>query len=73
MKFEDGIRHLKSLGLAAVMPDGMLHPISRKLRHPRGLVPVRIVKRDSFPKGLRDMIRQSCAEARNSHRTRRNG
>jgi hypothetical protein len=26
MKFEDAVRHLKGLGLAAVMPNGKLHP-----------------------------------------------
>jgi len=62
MKFEDGIRFLKTMGLAAVMPDGELHPISRKIRRPRGFIPVRIVKRGSIPKELREMMRQSRAE-----------
>ncbi len=71
MKFEDAIRHLKSLGLAAVMPDGQVHPISRTIRRPRGFVPVRILRRGSLPKEMREMIRQSRAECRNSHPRRK--
>ena len=70
MKFEDAIRHLASLGLAAVMPDGKLHPASRRLRRPRGFIPVRVVKRENLPKELRAMMRQSRAEARNSRHSR---
>ena len=64
MKFEDGIRHLKSMGLAAVMPDGKLHPISRKIRHPRGFIPVVVVKNGAMPKKLGAMIRRTRAEYR---------
>jgi len=73
MKFEDEIRFLKSIGLAAVMPDGELHPISRKIRRPRGFIPVRILKRDSIPKELRNMMRRSRAEIRNSNHRRSHG
>jgi len=72
MKFEDEIRFLKSIGLAAVMPNGELHPISRKIRRPRGFIPVRIIKPSDIPKELRDMMRRSRAEIRNlNHRRRR--
>jgi hypothetical protein len=67
MKFEDGIRFLKTMGLAAVMPDGELHPVSRKIRRPRGFIPVRILKRGSIPKELREMMRRSPAETRNAN------
>jgi hypothetical protein len=73
MKFEEEIRHLKSLGLAAVMPDGQLHPISRKLHKPRGFIPVRILKRGSIPQELREMIRRSRAEYRRSFNSRKHG
>jgi hypothetical protein len=73
MKFEDEIRFLKSIGLAAVMPDGELHPISRKMRRPRGFIPVRILKRGSIPKDLREMMRQSRAEIRNSNHLQTHG
>ena len=73
MKFEDEIRFLKSIGLAAVMPDGELHPISRKIRRPRGFIPVRVLKRGSIPKDLRDMMRQSRAEIRNANHRRSHG
>ncbi|MGA2608251.1 MAG: hypothetical protein ABSH01_12435 [Terriglobia bacterium] len=73
MKFEDAIRHLKSIGLAAVMPDGELHPISRKIRRPRGFIPVRILKRGSIPRELREMMRQSRAETRISNHRRTHG
>ena len=73
MKFEDGVRFLKTMGLAAVMPDGELHPISRKIRRPRGFIPVRILKRGSIPKELREMMRRSRAEIRNLDHQRRNG
>ncbi len=72
VKFEEAIRHLKTLGLAAMMPDGTLHPISRKLRRPRGLVPVRILKKGSLPEDLREMMRRSRAETRNNRRPRKN-
>jgi len=64
MKFQDGIRHLKSLGLAAVMPGGKLHPLSRKIRKPRGFIPVVVVKDGAMPKKLGAMIRRSRAEYR---------
>jgi hypothetical protein len=73
MRFEDGIRFLKSMGLAAVMPDGQLHPISRKIRRPRGFVPVRILKKNDIPKEMWDMMRRSRAEIRNLNHRRRNG
>jgi hypothetical protein len=73
MKFEDGIRFLKDIGLAAVMPDGELHPISRKIRRPRGFIPVRILKKGSIPKELRDMMRRSRAEIRNLDHQRSHG
>jgi hypothetical protein len=73
MKVEDEIRFLKSIGLAAVMPDGELHPISRKIRRPRGFIPVRILKRGSIPKELREMMRQSRAETRNANHQRSHG
>jgi hypothetical protein len=62
MKFEDEIRFLKSIGLAAVMPDGEVHPISRRIRRPRGFIPGRILKKGDIPKELRDMMRRSRAE-----------
>ena len=71
MKFEDEVRFLKSIGLAAVMPDGELHPISRKIRRPRGFIPVRILKKDDIPKEMRDMMRRSRAEIRNLDHRRR--
>ncbi len=64
MKFEDEVRFLARQRLAVMMPDGKLHPISRKLRHPRGIIPVRAVEKDGLPKELLDMIRQSRAEYR---------
>ena len=67
MKFEDAVEHLTALRLEVVMPDGRLHPASRKLRKPRGFVPVRVLDRGGLPKSLRKMIRRSRAEARNSH------
>jgi hypothetical protein len=73
MKFEDEIKFLKSIGLAAVMPDGELHPISRKIRRPRGFIPVRILKKEDIPKELRDMMRRSRAEIRNANHQRRHG
>ena len=73
MKFEDGIRFLKSMGLAAVMPDGELHPISRKIRRPRGFIPVRILKKSDIPKEMRDMMRRSRAEIRNLDHRRSHG
>ena len=73
MKFEDGIRFLKSMGLAAVMPDGELHPISRKIRRPRGFIPVRILKKGDIPKEMWDMMRRSRAEIRNSDHRRSHG
>jgi hypothetical protein len=73
MKFEDEIWFLKSIGLAAVMPDGELHPISRKMRRPRGFIPVRILKRGSIPKELREMMRRSRAEIRNANHRRSHG
>jgi hypothetical protein len=73
MKFEDEIRFLKTIGLAAVMPDGELHPISRKIRRPRGFIPVRILKRGSIPKELREMMRQSRTEIRNANHHRSHG
>ena len=65
MSFEDEVKFLKSMGLAAVMPDGQLHPISRKIRRPRGFIPVRILKKGDIPKEMRDMMRRSRAELRN--------
>jgi hypothetical protein len=73
MKFEDEIRFLKSIGLAAVMPDGELHPISRKMRRPRGFIRVRILKKGSIPTELREMMRQSRAEIRNANHQRSHG
>jgi hypothetical protein len=73
MKFEDEVRFLKSLGVAAVMPDGELHPISRKIRRPRGFIPVRIIKPSDIPKDLRDMMRRSRAAIRNSNHRRSHG
>jgi hypothetical protein len=70
MKFEDGIRFLKTMGLAAVMPDGELHPISKKIRRPRGFIPVRIIKKSDIPKELRDMMRRSRAEIRSANHQR---
>ena len=61
------------MGLAAVMPDGELHPISQKIRRPRGFIPVRILKRGSIPKELREMMRQSRAETRVSNHGRTHG
>jgi len=40
MKLEDAVRHLASLRLALKMPDGKLHPLSKKLRRPRGVIPL---------------------------------
>jgi hypothetical protein len=71
MKFEDEIRFLKSIGLAAVMPDGQLHPISRKIRRPRGFISVRILKKGDISKEMRDMMRRSRAELRNLDHRRR--
>jgi hypothetical protein len=73
MKFEDGIRFLKAMGVAAVMPNGELHPISRKIRRPRGFIPVITVKKSDIPKELRDMMRRSRAEIRNSDHRRNHG
>jgi hypothetical protein len=73
MKFEDEVRFLKSQSLAAVMPDGELHPISRKIRRPRGFIPVRIIKPSDIPKDLRDMMRRSRAAIRNSNHRRNHG
>jgi len=73
MKFEDEVRFLKSIGLAAVMPDGELHSISRKIRRPRGFIPVRIIKTTDIPKDLREMMRRSRAEIRNSNHRRSHG
>jgi len=70
MKLEDEVRFLKSIGLAAVMPDGELHPISRKIRRPRGYIPVRILKKREIPKAMLDMMRRSRAELRNSNHRR---
>jgi hypothetical protein len=44
------------------MPDGELHPISRKIRRPRGFIPVRVLKKEDIPKELRDMMGRSRAE-----------
>ena len=71
MKFEDEVRFLKTMGLAAVMPDGELHPISRRIRRPRGFIPVRTLKKNDIPKELRDMMRRSRAELRNFDHRRR--
>jgi hypothetical protein len=71
MKFEDEVRFLKTMGLAAVMPDGELHPISRRIRRPRGFIPVRILKKNDIPKELRDMMRRSRAEIRSLNHRRR--
>jgi hypothetical protein len=73
MKFEDGIKFLKTMGLAAVMPNGELHPISRKIRRPRGFIPVRIIKPSDIPKQLREMMRRSRAEIRNLDHKRKHG
>jgi hypothetical protein len=73
MRFEDEIRFLKSIGLAAVMPDGQLHPISKKIRRPRGFIPVRILKKGDIPKEMRDMMRRSRAEIRNLDHRRSHG
>ena len=72
MKFEEEVLHLRKMGLAVVMPDGTLHRASRSLRNPRGVIPVRVLKKGSLPKDLVEMIRRSRAEARNSHPPRRN-
>lgn len=72
MKFSEAVRNLTALGLAVKMPNGKLHPLSRKLSHPRGVVPVIDLKDGEMPKGLREMIRRSRAEYRKS-RSARNG
>ncbi len=74
MKFKDAVRHLESLGLAVVMPDGKLHRTGRRLRlrNPRSVVPVRILKKGALPQDLRQMIHQSRAEADPSAERRRN-
>jgi len=72
MKFEEEVLQLRRMGLAVLMPDGKLHRASRSLRNPRSVIPVRVLKKGSLPKDLREMIRQSRAEARNSRRPRRN-
>jgi len=71
MKFEEEVLHLRRMGLAVLMPDGRLHQASRSLRNPRGVIPVRVLKKGSLPRDLREMIRQSRAEARNAHPARR--
>jgi hypothetical protein len=73
MKLEEEVRFLKSIGLAAVMPDGELHPISRKIRRPRGFIPVRVLKKGDIPKEMVDMMRRSRAEIRNSNHRRSHG
>ncbi len=64
MKFLEEVRHLTAMGIAVKMPNGRLHPLSRKLRRPRGVIPVIDVKDGDIPKELREMIRKSRAEYR---------
>jgi hypothetical protein len=61
------------MALAAMNLDGQHHPISRKIRRPRGFIPVRILQRGSIPKELREMMRRSRAEIRNLDHQRRYG
>ncbi len=72
MKFLEEVRHLTAMGIAIKMPDGTLHPLSRKLRRPRGVIPVIDIKDGQMPKELREMIRRSRAEYRRA-RLARNG
>jgi len=64
MKLEDAVRHLTRLRLAVKMPDGKLHPLSKKLRHPRGVVPVIDAKDGVISKRELAMIRRTRAEYR---------
>ena len=67
MKLEDAVRHLASLRLAVKMPDGELHPLSKKMRRPRGVIPV-IDARDGFiSKREIAMMRRTRATYRKIH------
>jgi hypothetical protein len=65
MKFSKAVKHLRSLGLDV---GHVAHKLAGvRLREPeRRRVPVVVAKNGTMPKKLREMIRQSRAEARNS-------
>ncbi|MGD0693495.1 MAG: hypothetical protein ABSB82_01435 [Terriglobia bacterium] len=64
MKLEDAVRHLASLRLALKMPDGKLHPLSKKLRRPRGVIPLIEAKDGLISKQEVAMIRRTRAAYR---------
>ena len=64
MKLEDAVRHLASLRLALKMPDGKLHPLSKKLRRPRGVIPLIEAKDGLISKRELAMIRRTRAAYR---------
>lgn len=64
MKLEDAARHLASLRLALKMPDGRLHPLSKKLRRPRGVIPLIQSKDGLISKRELAMIRRTRAAYR---------